>query len=199
MRNLFLFIVAAFASLSFAGNCGSDQFLTCNPANVASLAPISAVQDSNNIAVRTGNGNYNKASAFAWRTYMAAQLVTDTTFIDTVRGFSTKPVVTVTCQKAPSKGAGIFITCQVPSFTGTSNATTLTMDAFPAGWRPTTTTRVGGLAVTDNSVVSAAGSVSVATTGVPTFSTTDSNVVPTATFTNTGTKASALFVFSFLK
>lgn len=198
MRNFILLVLAAFA-FSFASNCGTDQFLTCNPANVASLAPISAVQDSNNIAVRTGNGNYNKASAFAWRTYMAAQLVTDTTFIDTLRGYSTKPVVTVTCQKQPSKGAGIFIICQIPSFTGTSNTTALTMDAFPTGWRPTTTTRMGGLSVTDTSVATGAGSVSMATTGVLTFSQATTAGVPNPTFTNTGTKGAALFVLTFLK
>jgi len=189
-------------SISFAGGpagtvCAgaSDTFLTCNPANTALLPAIGSFADSNSWSVRVGNGDYRKASAYAYKQYLSSQLtIKDTTFVDTARGFTTKPVITVSCSKN-----GSWTTCQVPAVTGTSNTTALTLDAFPSGWRPAAATRLGGLAVTDTNVVNSGGFVTLGTDGVATFGHSNTAGVPNTTFTGSSTKAFAAFVIQFLR
>ena len=175
MRKSLILILAA-AAISFATDCGTDQFLTCNPSNVAQLPPAGALKAADAFSLRVGNGEY--------RSVTLAALSSDTTFVDSVRGYSTVPTITVKCSRL-----GSIRTCTVPAFTGTSNVTTLTLDAWPSGWRVLASQSVGGLVMTDNtSTTRQTAKVVAATTGVLTFTFADSAGV-SAAFTNTGTKA----------
>ncbi len=177
MRKSLILVLAA-AAISFATDCGTDQFLTCNPSNVAQLPPAGALKAADAFSLRVGNGEY--------RSVTLAALSSDTTFVDSVRGYSTVPTITVKCSRL-----GSIRTCTVPAFTGTSNATTLTLDAWPAAWRVLASQSVGGLVMTDNtSTTRQTAKVVAGTNGVLTFTFADTAGV-SAAFTASGTKALA--------
>lgn len=104
--------------------------------------------------------------------------------LDTATGFSTVVTDTMRCLCSSA-----FASCSLKAgFTGTSNATSLTITTLPPQCRPTNTKLVQIPGVTNNSV-KRGGLASIASTGVVTISKTDSVGVTSATFVNTGTKA----------
>ncbi len=183
MRKSLILILAAFAG-AFAGNCGTDQFLTCNPANVAQLAPISAVHDSNQVAMRTGNGDYYKASAYALSGYLNSGFPQATyQILDTaLTGYATLPTDTIrlSCGAVVS---GYF----VAGISATSNGAALTIGHLPAACR-TSHTVVVPLSLVKNNDTVRVGSVSIAATGIMTVSKSDADAVLSATFTASGGK-----------
>ncbi len=196
MRHL-TFILSLFAvSFTFAGNCGTDQFLTCAPQNVASLPKIGTFADSNSWSVRTGNGEYRQGSAYAFSRYLVTgtgALIRDTTFKVVLLGTSTSDTATVRCQSVYNS-----VGCLVTGAGGTSDSVGFATLAFPSAWRTTTALPVGGLSVVSGGVTRKTGSAVFATNGTLAFSFADTTGIAAA-WANSGAKSVGTFWMNFFK
>lgn len=140
------------------------------------------------------------AGAVVWITYDGTQFqLSETvaysgTYTGTLTGLTTSPTITV--RYAVS---GNLVTLQVPAGTGTSNATSFTVTGAPANIRPTGSI-AGGYSnvyqITNNgSAEYGTGGVAMTNTGILTFYRSGS----ATGFTNSGTKAFAEFVMSYIR
>lgn len=184
----FIFAALTPTPASADGNCGSDQFLTCNTGNVGKLPDTTAFGVNYEWAVRTWNGNYNAVKPQALINYMMGigfDTVNTYQVLDSaLTGYASAPTDTLRCSCTD-----YFTQCyQVAGLSGTSNGAALTVGHLPAACRPSHTVIIGLAKVTDNGVTRY-GTGSVATTGIITISKTDTAGVQSATFTTSGTKA----------
>lgn len=181
---------------SSTGTIGSNTWRGIYTVSGEAAAYIGGTQmrvPTNTADPATDNGsiNYNTSTSklMAFVAGAAVELcpATSGTFTGTLTGVSGS--VTGTCRWVKN---GNTVTFYIPSLSGTSNATTMTITGAPSNIFPARSQRITGILMQDNSVVNT-GTVNVGTDGVLTF-----GYGPTeAAFTNSGTKGPFSNTFTY--
>lgn len=183
-------VIMLLAVAAFAGNCGTDQFPSCQPQypqTIAAGSPDTSAQ----LSVRTGNGNYARVTIGKFGTVARV----DSTFKVALRGTNSTDSLTARCYGVQPLKA---VTCVVSNATGTSDSAGFATLAFPSLFRPGVAITLGGLTATSNSVTKRTGSATFATSGLMVFNFPGNNGTD-STWANSGTNTVGTFVFSFLK
>lgn len=158
------------------------------------LPGAAAASDSDQFPLCQGScnqaSNLTKSSLHNLNGWLHADFHDSTfVFLDSSTGFTAVQYDTV---KAVKHGYQVCFR-MTAGLTGTSNATTFTLGAFPVAIRPpaTVTVALGG-ALTDSTVAGRLGDVQIASTGVATLRRSNyAQAVVSATFLASGTKAIA--------
>ncbi len=188
MKTVFIFLFALTVTAFSAGPIGNYQ----NTPPYVPGGATTTLTAGTQLTVCTGNCQLSTDSHRAQLSVVTSYLNTlhgDTSggFFDTAgTGFTATVRDSISWSKTGYNVCATFVS----GATGTSNGTGFTFGAWPTVIRPAGVKIFSVPAIT-NASVAKDGKISLATTGVPTLSWTDTAGVQSATFTASGTKAIA--------